>query len=184
MATKKNTSKSKKTYPTLASLKKGDTVFMYLFSGAPVGRGDNSMEVSACNEKTIMLETGRGKRKFSRATGVQVGAERPRYSSFILTDPNDEDGKEAAKDIIRGFGPAKEDKKAAATKAKKAKTKAAEVDEDDFEDADEEEEAPKAKKKAPAKKKPAPKAKKAAPPPEDDEDEDDFDDDDFDEDDE
>lgn len=185
MATPKKSTKSKaKKSITLADVKKGDTVYLFMFSGAAAGRDSNGYEVAACNEKTIMVETKSGKKKFSRATGVQIGADRPRYSNFITADVDDTDAKEAAKDIIRGLDagepPAPRKANKAAPKTKKAAEPEEDLDEDEYEDA---EEAPAPKKKAPAKKKPAAK-KKAAPPPEEDEDEDEFDDDDFDEDDE
>lgn len=188
MATKEKTKKTKAAV-TLADVKKGDSVYLYLFSGAQVGRDSNEYKVASCNEKTITLETGRGTRKFSRKTGIQTDAENPRYANFILAEPDD-DAKATAREAIKAAAnsgkPTKADEKTADKKAKSSKgKKAKDADEEEYEDADsgddDEDDEPKKKSSKKASNKSGGKdTKKAKKPPQ--EDEDDLDDDEDDED--
>lgn len=148
---------SKKEALSLMDLEKGDSVYMYLFSGAAVGRKSNEFKISKCNDKTITVETASGPRKFNRKNGVQIDANKPRYSNFILAEPDD-DEKAACVAIVKAFGTAE---KAAKAEAKKPKPKPTKVsDEDEYEDADSAEDKPKAKTKSKGSK-PA-KAKKSS----------------------
>lgn len=158
--------KTKKESVTLMDLDKGDSVYMYLFSGAAVGRQSNEFKIKVCTDKTITVETGSGTRKFSRKTGIQIDPNKPRYSNFILAEPNDEE-KVICVAAIKALGAAE---KEAATEAKKVKKpKAAKAsEEDEYEDAEDTKEAkPKAKGGKTS------KAKKSAKKAEEDEDLDD-----------
>lgn len=147
---------------SLATLKKGDTVILHMFTGIAVG----VKEVLAADKNTVTLETRVGTAKFSRKTGKQVEpkAKSERFANYITED----DG---------SYVPANKSKPAPAKKTAKAKAKPAK---DEEEDEDEEEEKPVKKpvKKAPAKKAPAKKPSKKAPVEDEDED---FDEDDYEE---
>lgn len=116
--------------PALSEIKKGDTVYMFLFSGAKVGRDNNAFEVADVTDKAIVLETGRGTRKFSKKTGIQINAEKPRYSNFIITDREDEESRLATVSAIQAKAKAlKESEKAEEPAKKPAKPKKKDTEE-------------------------------------------------------
>lgn len=146
---------------SLATLKKGDTVILHMFTGIAVG----VKEVLAADKNTVTLETRIGKAKFSRKTGKQVEpkAKQDRFANYITEDDGSYEPSGAQAKTSK--------KKSKKTENKKSKTKAkaTEVEEDEDEE-DEEEEPPRPAKKSKGKKKPA---KKPQPKPEEDEEEDD-----------
>lgn len=148
----------------LASLKKGDTVILHMFTGIAVG----VKEVIAADKNTVTLETRIGEAKFSRKTGKQVEpkAKKERFANYITED----DGSYEPTGIMAERSK-KKSKKAADKKVKKSKSKPVE-DEDEDEDEEEEEPTPKktSKKSAPKK-----SSKKRDPEPEEDEEDDDED---------
>ena len=155
---------------SLATLKKGDTVILHMFTGIAVG----VKEVLAADKTTVTLETRIGKAKFSRKTGKQVEpkAKNERFANYITEDDGSyvPSGAQAkAKKKTKKV----EDKK----QTKKAKAKAEEVEDED-EDEEEPDEAPKKPVKKTAPKKTAKKPSKKKPEPEEDED---FDEDDYEE---
>lgn len=146
---------------SLATLKKGDTVILHMFTGIAVG----VKEVLAADKNTVTLETRIGKAKFSRKTGKQVEpkAKQDRFANYITEDDGSYQPTGAQAKTSKKKSKKTEDKKS------KTKAKAAEVEEDEDED-DEEEESPRPAKKSKGKKKPA---KKPQPKPEENEEEDD-----------
>lgn len=146
---------------SLATLKKGDTVILHMFTGIAVG----VKEVLAADKNTVTLETRIGKAKFSRKTGKQVEpkAKQDRFANYITEDDGSYEPSGAQAKTSKKKSKKTEDKKT------KAKAKAAEVEKDEDEE-DEEEEPPRPAKKSKGKKKPA---KKPQPKPDEDEEEDD-----------
>lgn len=145
---------------SLATLKKGDTVILHMFTGIAVG----VKEVLAADKATVTLETRIGTAKFSKKTGKQVSpaAKAPRFANFITED----DG---------SFVPTngKKPEKSAAKKTK-AKTKPTAEPADEETETEEDEAPVKPSKKTTAKKPVAKKAKKPAKPAPVEEDDDGF----------
>lgn len=144
---------------SLATIKKGDTVIMCMFTGVQVAVKD----VSAATKTTISVETWKGEIKFSRKTGKQISPEpkNPRFANYIIEDDGsfiplaerraaNKAKREAEKrtgkkvkpkattedDEIRPAMPSRKVPKKAAKPAAKQATKAPEP-EDDFEEYDE-----------------------------------------------
>lgn len=132
----------------LATVKKGDTVILHMFTGIAVG----VKEVLAADKSTVTLETRIGKAKFSRKSGKQIEpkAKNERFANYITED----DG---------SYVPTRRRSKKTTKKAKKADPEPELYDDDE----DEEEEQPTPKKKVTKKRavKDTPTKKKASDKP-------------------
>lgn len=116
---------------SLANLKKGDSVILYMFTGLAVA----VKEVIAADKSTVTLETHIGTAKFSKKTGRQIEpkAKADRFANYITEDdgsfiPNSE--KRAKK---AGKKPAKA-KKAEEPASKKRKKKKPDPEPEDFDE--------------------------------------------------
>lgn len=100
---------------SLATVKKGDTVILCMFTGVQVA----VKEVTAATKTSISVETWRGELKFSRKTGKQILPEPkdPRFSNFIIED----DGSFVSLSERRAKAKAKHEQEAAAGTKKPAK---------------------------------------------------------------
>lgn len=69
---------------SLATLKKGDTVILNLFTGVPCG----VKTIEAADKNTVSFETRAGISTFSKKTGKQISPEprSPRFASYITED--------------------------------------------------------------------------------------------------
>lgn len=69
---------------SLATVKKGDTVILCMFTGVQVA----VKEVTAATKTSISVETWHGEIKFSRKTGKQILPEpkNQRFANFIIED--------------------------------------------------------------------------------------------------
>lgn len=69
---------------SLASLKKGDTVILKMFTGCPVG----VKTILAADKTTLTIETGKGDTVFSKKTGKQIepAPSQDKYANFVVED--------------------------------------------------------------------------------------------------
>lgn len=100
---------------SLATVKKGDTVILCMFTGVQVA----VKEVTAATKTSISVETWHGEVKFSRKTGKQILPEpkNQRFANFIIED----DGSFVPLSERRAKAKAKREKEAAAGTKKPAK---------------------------------------------------------------
>ena len=138
---------------SLATVKKGDTVILCMFTGVQVA----VKEVTAVTKTSISVETWHGEIKFSRKTGKQILPEpkNQRFANFIIED----DGSFVPLSERRAKAKAKREQEVAAGTKKPAKLT-------------EEEKIPTEKPSRKVKKVTKKTVKKAAPEPEEDFDDD------------
>lgn len=69
---------------SIASLKKGDTVILKMFTGCPVG----VKTILAADKTTLTIETGKGDTVFSKKTGKQIepAPSQDKYANFVVED--------------------------------------------------------------------------------------------------
>lgn len=123
---------------SLANLKKGDTVILYMFTGLAV----SVKEVIAADKSTVTLETRVGTAKFSKKTGRQIEpkAKQERFANYITEDDgsfesiSDKKTKKAGKKPTK----AKKTEKPAPKKPKKKRPEPEEIDEDEYQEENDE----------------------------------------------
>lgn len=123
---------------SLANLKKGDTVILYMFTGLAV----SVKEVIAADKSTVTLETRVGTAKFSKKTGRQIEpkAKQERFANYITEDDgsfesiSDKKAKKASKKPTK----AKKTEELAPKKPKKKKPEPEEIDEDEYQEENDE----------------------------------------------